>query len=685
MTDNTEAYKEKTRIRNYYHSQITMMSGVSPYAIGMYRMNLTRNEFNPQILGRSSSGLRNQIPRTVDEFFDYAYERCGTLRDEKRFSNIFSRDRLLMSFSEGFPNHSLQHLYYMDSDRPIWIMTAVNMARNPDSGDVEAVLYTVDTNREKITEEMLTAITENDYERISLIDTTTGLGISLRDMRRQPSRDPLRQGISYDKNMEFYFAEKQDVENREEVIESLRLATVMRQLEARERAAQRSSTERPVYERTYSFVEKGRRLYKRVAFYSVSKAEKLICHTIQDITAITEQEKEAYEKAKNALDEKNVILSRISRDMRTPLNAITGLTNLARTELPDHSAVERYLGEISSSAANVGAIIEEILAIRQIEEKQISLQPEVVELSSLVANAQEALEGAIQEKGQLLRVEFDGVETQKVLADRYRVETILRKLLENANIFTQEGGRIRLLVTENKREGQKVFINFVITDNGCGMSEEKLRRHFGPSAETLDVNEKSYDRIGLGLAIVRSYVRAMEGELGAVSREGQGSEITVTLPFDVPFEAPFEDGAGLDQENAGKEAFDFDFSGKRILLVDDHRLSRQIGKKMLEHVGATAETAKNGMEAVHRFEKTNGAYDIILMDIRMPEMDGLEACRQIRKLPVSGAWTVPIIAMTADAFEEDIRSSFDAGMNAHLAKPIDPMLLYETLEHFLPR
>ena len=683
ITDTTDSYKEKARIRNHYHAQITLMSGVSPYALGLYRMNLTKNEFNPQVLGRASGRLRNQIPKTVDEFFEYASEHCGTLRDEKRFSSLFSRGQLLMSFAEGFPNHSLQHLYYMDKERPIWITTSINMARNPDTGDVEAILYTVDTNREKVIEEMLTIVTENAYEHIALIDASTGLSVSLPELRRHLSRDPLRQGLPYDNAMETYFAGKQDLENREALVASLKLSAVLRELDALERAEKLPASGAPFYERTYSFVEKGRRLYKRVSFCRVSKVEDLLCHTISDITALTEQEKEqqdklseALAKARNALDEKNVLLSRISRDIRTPLNAITGLTNLARTELGDRDAVARYMREISESSANVGSIIEEILALRQIEEQQVILQPEVVEISELISELEKELRPALQEKNQNFHVEAYGLETEKVLADRSCVETVLQKLLENAILYTPEGGNIRLAVTGGRRDGQRIFLTFIVSDNGCGMSEEKLRKHFGPEAGTVDVYEKSDDRIGLGLAIVRSYVRTMEGELSASSHEGKGSEITVTLPFEVPFlnvTGPARPAA---------DSNDFNFSGKRILLVDDHKLSRKIGKKMLEHVKAITDTAKDGSEAVRRFEETGGAYDLILMDIRMPAMNGLEACRAIRQLPFSLADTVPIIAMTADAFEDDIRQSLDAGMNAHLAKPIDPQKLYRTLQSF---
>lgn len=683
MFDSTDSYKEKVRIRNHYHSQITMMSGVSPYALGMYRMNLSRNEFNPQVLGRTSDGLRNQIPKTVDEFFDYAYEHCGTRRDEKLFGSIFSRYHLLAKYAEGFPNHSLQHLYYMEGNRPTWITTAINMARNPDTGDVEAILYTVDTNREKITEEMLLAITQNDYEYISLIDASTGLCASLFDIRREPGRNLLQQGVPFDRHTEAYFSAKQEVEDLKGVVESLRLSTVIRELEARKETSALPSQDTPVYERTYSFLEKDHRRYKRAAFYRVNDAENLICHTIQDITTLTEletqqQEKlsQAYAQTKSALDEKNVILSRISRDIRIPMNAITGLTNLALTELRDEAAVGSYLRKIADSSANVVSIVEEILALRQIEEQQISLQPEVVEIPQLVKEVEGALLSHVREKGQVFTVSYYGLETEKVMADRFRVKTILKKLLENAVIYTQEGGHISLSVEEKRRENGKAYLAFVVSDDGCGMSEAKLRRHFGPAAETVDVLEKSNDRIGLGLAIVRSYVRAMEGELKATSREGVGSEITVILPFEMPF-LDIAERTGL-----ADEPDTFDFTGKHILLVDDHKLSRQIGKKMLENVGATAETAKDGAEAVRLFEEKGGAYDLVLMDIRMPEMNGLEACRNIRHTDLPNASAVPIVAMTADAFEDDIRASFDAGMNAHLAKPIDPKNLYRTMQSF---
>ena len=262
-----------------------------------------------------------------------------------------------------------------------------------------------------------------------------------------------------------------------------------------------------------------------------------------------------------------------------------------------------------------------------------------------------------------------------ILVDRLRFNQIFFNLLSNAAKFTHAGGKVEFLMENLPGEDGEAHMRFIVRDNGVGMSEDFLKHLYDPFSQEHSQLSDNVKGTGLGLPIVKSLVDAMGGTISVKSKLNEGTEFTIEMraPLAEPVaEVPVE-------KKPGRE-----LNGTKILLVEDNEINTYVAKLILEEVGCVVTTAENGKEALALFEaSTKGDYDAILMDVRMPVMDGIEATKEIRALSRPDAATIPIIAMTADAFAEEQKRTLRAGMNAHLSKPIDPPLLYETLEAYI--
>ena len=272
----------------------------------------------------------------------------------------------------------------------------------------------------------------------------------------------------------------------------------------------------------------------------------------------------------------------------------------------------------------------------------------------------------------------------QIIGDSLRLNQVLSNLLSNALKFTPAKGMIKLRVSKTGEDQENVYLRFEVIDTGCGIAEENYDKIFESfEQENVDVTYK-YGGTGLGLSIVKRFTGLMGGGIHVTSVQGSGSTFTVDLPFGKIKESGkptrFSDINGRNDLAKDCYAVDYDFKGKRILLVEDNELNREIAEELIGVTGASVESAEDGVQAVEMFkESAEGYYDLILMDMQMPEMDGYQTAEAIRKSGHPRAADIPIIAMTADAFHEDVVRAYAAGMNGHLAKPINPALLYQTL------
>jgi signal transduction histidine kinase len=371
---------------------------------------------------------------------------------------------------------------------------------------------------------------------------------------------------------------------------------------------------------------------------------------------------------------KTEFLSRMSHDIRTPLNAIIGLTDLAKDDLQDPPKMSDNLEKIHDSGLLLLELLNDILDISRIESGKMELQTAPCNLTDFCASIKTIFESESTKRNINFKI-INETNNQVVLLDKVRFNQIISNLLSNAFKFTPAGGSIIFSAHCDVAKDDLVPCKFIVEDTGKGISEEFQKQMFKPFTQE-GVSSTALHGSGLGLSIVKKIVDAMHGKIAVTSELHKGT--TFALNFNLPV-AKEELNANLTSEEATVK-----LHGKRVLLAEDNPLNTIISTRLLEKVGIIVEHAVNGLVAVQMFKDAKpGYYNAVLMDVRMPVMDGHKATQNIRALAKADAKTIPIIAMTADAFDGDVHLSFEAGMNAHLNKPIVPKDLYETLLEFM--
>lgn len=375
--------------------------------------------------------------------------------------------------------------------------------------------------------------------------------------------------------------------------------------------------------------------------------------------------------------------SRMSHDMRTPMNAIISFSSEEMLEGADENKKDEYIQKIHTSGTYLLGLINEVLDMTKIESNKVDLNYSVVQADKLCDAIEPMIDKLAQEKNISFYKNKIVDEHLYIKADIQHVEQIVINLLSNAVKFTPQSGNIYYTLCMQKKDVNKhgdeeldtgtVLCHIQIRDTGSGMSEEFMKKLYTPFEQERPGNGGT----GLGLSICKKLVELMGGSISCSSQINEGTTFDVYIPFVVTQEDTQETA---DSQDKDKELDDEILQGRCVLLCEDHEMNMQIARRLLERKGIIVETAQNGQIGVDTFIKSDiGHFDAILMDIRMPVLDGLETAKRIRHLSRSDAKSVPIIAMTANAFEDDIRMSRKAGMNAHLSKPIEPDKLYKTL------
>lgn len=424
--------------------------------------------------------------------------------------------------------------------------------------------------------------------------------------------------------------------------------------------------------------------------YDESLQQDSVVLCFKDIDNTKKQElsrMEFMQESLNSVDQmaksKNIFFSNMSHDMRTPLNGIIGLTNLAMENLEDPKRIKDAFRKIQSLSNQLLTLINDILELSKMEQGKLEIRNQDFNIRENMEELVFVYQAQIADKQKQFDVLID-VDDEWVISDWSRIQQILDNLLSNAFKFTEKDGKIRLQVTEQKDSNSKFGkYQIIVEDDGAGMSRDFLKKIFIPFERETKFGAAKVAGTGLGMPIVHDLVIKMQGTIEVTSSLGNGTTFTVMLPLEI-----CNTDASGNTEQSGEDTTDsveeLDGNGRKVLIAEDNEINMEIGVEILRMFGFEVEQAWNGKEALDLFrESEENEYALIVMDMKMPVMDGCEAARQIRRLNRPDAKTIPIIAATANAFTEDIALTQKAGMNAHISKPIDFDVLKKTIAKLL--
>lgn len=630
-------------------------------------LNLTKGnlaEDNTQGIG--APALRGSP--SISFFVFSALKHIPVKEDAALFKENINAPRLLKAYQSN-ESVTLEYRTYAPTGKLIWVSTRVSFARNPSTDDIMAFLYTYDIDGQKLMENTVNRIIQTNYDIAMLVEVKTGIVRFLAT--KDSGAVPTERDSNYRTRVEAYIHHMVLPEEQRACISATRIETVLNRL-----------SKSQSYTCAYSVLdhETGRRLRKMWKYVYFDESNEHILCIRMDVTDIYEKDVHNSQKLHAALDAanraseaKSDFLSRMSHDLRTPLNGIIGASALALDEGESDASRLDYIRKINSSANFMLGLVNDILDMTKIENGKIELHPEVVEYSTFVGAVNTMIVPLCAEKN-INFVSNLGHIGYTALVDKLRFQQIFFNLLSNSIKFTPPGGTISFCIQHPAVVDNLLTADYVVKDSGCGMSQEFQKHMFEPFAVAQSSRTSTQQGTGLGLSIVKSIVDLMKGSIRVISAPGEGTEISVRLTL------PIVEESQLVIPRKELSRCNENLAGKRALLCEDHPMNAEIARKLLERKNMKVELAANGQIGVEMFKKSPvGYYNVVLMDIRMPIMDGLEAAAKIRTLNRPDAPLVPIIAMTANAFDDDMNASMSAGMNAHLAKPIEPDKLYDTI------
>ena len=630
-----------------------------------FRLDLTNNTCG-EGLG-TSLRIQNLLKtETVDKLFENIASLIDNKEDRQRFRIQFNRQSLLDRYNEGTTKVSITYRRLADNGDIHWVATHLVMFATPQNESIEAVAYSEDVDHGRKDESIIKEIANHQYDYISLVDVPRNI-FHLHFFAPQFKNLKSYDKMNYDEAIHLSF-EKSLVENKQEAVyQQVSLDYVVEQL--------KNSKE---YSYVYNCIAEGEKRYKQLNFSYLDGEEDTILLTRYDITEAFIEEQKQKEQMENAMleaekanDMKTSFLSNVSHDMRTPLNAILGYTDLAQSS-EDVTEVHDYLKKISKTGSILLRLINDTLDLSKIETGAITLKKSPINVKDLEDRILSSIMPSLEEK----RIHFEiNSQTDKALSvnvDAVRVQEIFINILSNAIKFTPEGGHVTIAVTNQIGDDECYVKRVVISDYGVGMSASFLPHIFEPFTQERTQETASIEGSGLGLSIVKRLVDMMGGTITVRSVLHEGTTFVVTLPFE-----KVEETVHIKEEKLPYETL----YGLHVLLCEDNIMNSEIARKLLEEKGILVTLAQTGKEGLDLFKQSPlHEYSAILMDIRVPVMNGYEASNAIRHLDRRDALTVPIIAMTADAYAEDIQHQlYVHGKNGHVAKPIDPKKLFTTL------
>ena len=612
----------------------------------------------------------------TDETYDHTLEKflCQTLSaaDRRALTDHLDRKKMLHRYQQGELQSAIQYRASVPNSAPVWIRLAIHTYMMPQTGDIECFLYAYDVTQKVLEEQIITQLANLGYDELGLIYVRTGACRMYR--MNSTGGEALTDTADYEKEVLEQVRRRLPEEQQDEMLRTLRIGSVVKELQ-----------KGTGFSLSCGLRGSGGTMRQKLFQMSyLDSAEDTIFFCISDITKQTEHERQQIEilaaarkEAVAANEAKSDFLSGMSHDLRTPLNGVIGFTELAM-KAEDPERIRDYLSKIRLSGKLLLDLVNDTLDLSRIESGKLTLEPETVSSRALLEEVVTALRPSADMKNVTLDADPAAFPQDTVWADRLKIQKIVLNLLSNAIKYTPSGGKVTMTVTRIDPPYNGRTHRLVIGDNGIGMSEAFIKRIYDPFSQEHRKESQGITGTGLGMTLVKRYVELMNGTIAVESHVGKGTVFTVDLPL--------QEVSAAKEERKTVRTAEKNLTGKRVLLCEDNVINEEIAAVLLQEKGMKVDWAKDGSEGLAMFTGSKpGYYDLILMDVQMPVLDGLTATREIRALRRPDAADIPIVAMTARAFAEDIKKCLDAGMNAHVAKPIEPEQMFRVLADSLSK
>ncbi len=642
-----------------------------------------------------ASQMHNVLSGNYNQYFHQALENTVHPDDAEEFKRVMSPEHLYQK-AAGTRDYSEEICQYRMTGTSLkWLEQHVIYSRQGSRMSVN--ILGRDITRKKLEEELKL---KEEQEQADIIRTLGGMFFatyyadldqdSFRSVTQLQEVEKVLEGkVDYATGLKTYAENFVHPDDREEYLRVLSIANLKKTLSKKQpyvTFAYRKLPDSPeMRPEEYGWI-------RSTAIMSQSDTDgsaRSIVYAAQDVTESKRKEmreqlalQAACEAADYANASKQEFLSCMSHNIRTPMNGIMGMIKIAADNVDNQEKVKNCLDKASLSSLQLLSTLNEVLDISQIKSGGFHLDTEDFNLSELMQDIVASILPSIRAKGLHLEVYPMQVEHGDVCGDWQRLQQMFMNILGNSVKYTPAGGTLEISVIEREsRERGCRSYDFVFSDNGIGMEKEFIQHIFEPFSRAEDPKVSQIDGIGLGMSIAQNIARMMGGAISVESEPGQGTKFIVTLILRLQNPVEYTDSLA---ESRHKELSDVSFRGCRILLVEDNKLNQEIAMELIGEIGALVECASDGRKGLQRFaEMPEGYYDMILMDIQMPVMNGFEATRAIRKLPRSDASGIPIIALSANVAPEDIAMSRESGMNEHIAKPLDIPQLMERMDYWL--